>query len=371
MPKGDRSITHLEFDYAYRRWKHLPYPPMAVYAPRPDSEADRDLRSEAEKYIPPDDAGRELHQARLENFRAEVLCAGRTAQFYKDRQELRENAIVSCLQWKGQTPLAAARGFGGGTLLSSVKDEQFGSIGRKPQYDAIADVFDQLDLESENPAVALLLAGDEDAGQRVFLSHLTQSRLLSDCRPSMPGHPPMDQYDVTVLTQWVGQALGLDQASAVQSPVELADYIGNELRVQPLYFMLDGVQRLAGRIPVFVEEFWRPLRNRLREIHATRALPSRLVAFVTDYSGGQTAPDRFLCDWDAAPDYSQLLAIPPLMPFDAKDVISWLKRMQVQDQPPGRRAQIASAVVKSAAGQVEGRPLRVFEQLRSTTLFDE
>ena len=51
VPKGEKSITHLEFDCAFDRWKSLPYPPMAVFAPRQDSEADQRLKSEAEKFL--------------------------------------------------------------------------------------------------------------------------------------------------------------------------------------------------------------------------------------------------------------------------------------------------------------------------------
>jgi len=124
IPAGEKSITQVEFESALGRWSHLPYPPMAVFAPEHDSEADKELRDEASKYIPTGAHERTLHDQRLAAFRSEVLnAAGRTAQFYAHRQELRENAIVACLQWKGATPISAARVQSAGTGSGLTEDQ--------------------------------------------------------------------------------------------------------------------------------------------------------------------------------------------------------------------------------------------------------
>ena len=370
IPAGEKSITQLEFEWAFGRWRHLPYPPMAVFAPEHDSQADKELRDEASKFIPADQPARKLHDDRLAAFRAAVLNAGRTAQFYAHRQELRENAIVACLQWKGVTPLSAALGQSA-VSGSALTDERLGSLGRKLQLDAVAEIAGQFHAEADEPACAMLVHGDEDAGQRVFLAHLTQTRNLAKCRPAYPGHPPMDQYDVTVLTQWVARSLGLAAAADVGDIEKLAAAIAAELRNQPLYFMLDRVQRLAGDLTAFVTQFWRPLRDCLREIHCAQPLEHRLLAFVADYKGDLTDREKYFCESDAATlDYSVLLALPRLTAFRPRDVILWLNQLEVA-LPAAQRSQIASSVVRNAAGEDEGKPLRVYEQLRSINLHQD
>jgi hypothetical protein len=373
IPAGEKSITQLEFEWAFGRWRHLPYPPMAVFAPEHDSEADKELREEASKFIPSDPPARKLHDERLAGFRAQVLDAGRTAQFYAHRQELRENAIVACLQWKGETPLSAALGKSP-VIGSALTDEQLGSLGRKLQLDAVSEIAGQFNAEPDEPACAMLVHGDEDAGQRVFLAHLAQAKDLAKCRPAHPGNPPMDQYqyDVTVLCQWVARSLGLTGAAASDDVAKLADAIAAELRNQPLFFMLDRVQRLSGDLAAFVTQFWRPLRDRLRQIHAENPLENRLIAFVADYKGDLAGRESHTCEWDALTlDYSVLLALPRLGTLRPKDVILWLNQLEMVTLPAAQRSQIASSVVLNAAGEIEGKPLRVYEQLRSVNLHQD
>lgn len=370
VPKGEKSITHLEFDCAFDRWKSLPYPPMAVFAPRQDSEADQRLKSEAEKFVPVDPQERNLHAARLQAFRSEVLSSGRTAQFYRHEFELRENAIVACLQWKGRTPLAAA---GDNPQPSSaIPDNELGSLGRKLQFDAIDSVLALFNAEPDQPCAALLVCGDEDAGHRVFLQCLATSAALANCRPSKPGHPPLEHYDVGVLVQWVASALGIEGGSGVVEPPKLADLVAAELRTQPLYFMLDRVQGLAGGLPAFASEFWCPLRHQLAELHRRTPLPNRLIAVITDYeSGAMSAQLQMAEATDANLDFSRLVRLPRLADFNQQDVLLWLNKIGVPDLPAGRRKQIALSVLKNAAGDADAKPLRVYERLRSENLFQD
>lgn len=366
------SITHLEFQWAFRRWNRLAYPPMAVFAPKQGSDAETELRAEAGKYIPADSTERDLHAKRLESFRNEVLGAGRTAQFYANRQELRENAIVACLLWKGLTPLAAATGASGSTQGRHIDDELLGSLGRRPQLRALEDAVDAWYAEDE-PAMAVLVHGDEDAGQRVFLAHTARTKQLDSFRPSVPGHPPMDPYDPPVLTQWIARALGLTGASAeVTTPEQLADPVAAQLREQPLCCMLDRVQGYPGGLSGFITGFWQPFRRRLLAIHQERALASRLILFVADYTGDLAGSEGLVADYDANPlDCARAVALPRLENFTARDVTQWLNQVNTPDRPAGRRAQIAASVVKNAAGIAEGKPLRVYEQLRSIDTFQD
>jgi len=382
VPSDGKSITHIEFECAFERWKGLPYPPMAVFAPRHDSDADRCLRIEAEKLISQDPKERALHATRLEAFRSQVLGRGRTAQFYRDQGELRENAIVACLQWKGRTVLAAASDAyvapGPGTCKvgtggDSLPDYELGSLGRQDQLDAIKRVLARFNAEPDQSAVVLLVHGDEDAGHRTFLQCLARSPLLASSRPSKPGHPPMDQYDLSVLVLWIASALGVEAGSGLVEVSQLADSIGLELRRQPLYFILDRVEGLAGGLSAFATDFWCPLRDRLAELHRRAPFPHRLVAIVASYQPSEpelASTQVRMCDAaDATVDFSRLIRLPYLKDFDQEDVLLWLDSMSIKDEPPGRRKQLASSVLRNAAGDADPKPLRVHERLRGANLF--
>ena len=368
-PPG-KSYTHLEFDTARDLWAHLDYPPMSVFAPRLETEADKDLRAEAESYIPADPAGRELHAKRLDAFRSEVVQSGRTVRDYATLEELREWAIAGCRRLQGETPMREALHGRRPSASSGPTDADLGSLGRKPQFDALDDVIAQLNAEPDEPATALLVHGDEDAGQRVFLTHLAQSSRLSGFRPSKPGYPPVDPYDLPVLAQWVATALGVPDPMQVHDAPSLADTVASGLRSQPLYFLLDRAQRLSGDMVAFVTYLWQPLRARLIEIHKQKELPNRLLAVVADYKSTLTGREHVISGPDA-PDFSKLVALPRLADFTAADVLLWLNQMRVPDRPPGRRKQLAVSVLTNSAGAPDPKPLRAFERLRSENLFQD
>jgi hypothetical protein len=114
------------------------------------------------------------------------------------------------------------------------------------------------------------------------------------------------------------------------------------------------------------------LRERLRQIHAEQPLENRLIAFVADYKGDLDGREPYTCESDALTlDYSVLLALPRLTAFRPKDVILWLNQLEIVNLPAVQRSQIAASVVQNAAGEVEGKPLRVYEQLRSINLHQD
>jgi hypothetical protein len=368
-PSG-KSYTHLEFDCARELWAHLPYPPMSVFAAKLETDADNELRAEAAKFIPVDPAERELHGKKMDAFRSEALKAGRTVREYATLEELREWAIAGCRRLQGQTPLQEALYCQRPPTRHGPTDAELGSLGRKPQVDTLDDIMAQLNAEPDEPAAAILVHGDEDAGQRLFLAHLAQSGRFSGFHPAKPGYPPIDPYDIAVLAQWVGNALGVANPAQVHDARSLADALAVELRTQPLYFLLDRVQRLAGGIVAFVAQFWELLRARLIEIHKHTELPNRLLAVVADYKGDLSGREQVISD-PAAPNFSKLVALPRLTDFNAADVLRWLNEMNTPDRPPGRRKQLAASVLKNSAGAPDPKPLRAFERLRSENLFQD
>jgi hypothetical protein len=194
-PGSARSITHLEFGWAVERWGALPFPPVAVMMPRAASPADVRLREAARRILDERiDPGQ--HAESLAAFHAEAVGSWRTVVPFTDEHDLRENAIVTCFRWQGRTPEAAARGqvavAGPGPGDSQVTDELLGTLGRKPQLDAVRAAVAELADRAEVPALAMIVHGDEDAGHRAFLLHLTSTVLKgyirgaasAACRPA-------------------------------------------------------------------------------------------------------------------------------------------------------------------------------------------
>lgn len=371
-PDHDKSITHLEFEWALGKWGQTPFPPIAVFRPKPQSPADQELRTAAEPLIATGYAERPRHDALLQAFQGKVLGSWRTVREFTTLQDLREYTLTACLIWKGRTPQAAA--LGEVTLTSSgprLTDEQLGLLGREKQLDAARDILAEMAALQEVPAVCLLVSGSEDVGQRAFLAALLRTRAFKGARPSRPGRPPLDHYDTSVLIQWAAKMLGIAGGTEIKTPEELADRVAAELKLQPLWFALDQVSRLNGGIAVFRDAFWRPFHDRLKELRATQPIPYRLIAVVTEYSGDSTAWDAAVGgpEFDAEPaDFSRLLLLPTLAGFKRKDVLLWLEEIDV---PEDQRSRIATSVLQDDQGKPDGTPLRVFDRLQRESLWPE
>ena len=371
-PGHDKSITHLEFEWAFGKWGQTPFPPIAVFRPKPQSEADQELRTAAEPLIVNGYSQRPRHDELLQAFQGQVLGSWRTVREFTTLQDLREYTLTTCLIWKGRTLQAAAQGE---VALASpgprLTDEQLGLLGREKQLDAARDLLTELAALPEVPAVCLLVSGSEDAGQRAFLAALLRTRAFKGARPSKPGRPPLDHYDIPVLIQWAAKMLGIAGGAEIKTPEELADRVAAELKRQPLWFALDGVGRLSGGGMAFREAFWKPFHDRLKELRATQPIPHRLIAVVTESSGDSTAWGTAVGgpDFDEQPaDFSQLLLLPPLAGFKRRDVLLWLAEIDV---PEDRRVQIATSVLQDDQGKPDGTPLRVFDRLQRESLWPE
>jgi hypothetical protein len=64
-PGKDKSITHLEFEWALERWRGEPFPNMAVLKPKPGKKAERKLKALADLLLLKMQDERDLHAARL------------------------------------------------------------------------------------------------------------------------------------------------------------------------------------------------------------------------------------------------------------------------------------------------------------------
>ena len=381
-PGHQRSVTHLEFDWATERWRDKKFPPMAVMVPKAASDVETKLKAAASAILDDMLKAKKIDQAehtrQLGDFHAAVFGSGRTVTTFESVTDLLLNVLVNCLQWQGRTPMAAARREVTVEIRNSaapqVSDEQLGRLGRRKQFEAVADILAEIGDHSTEPAVALLVHGHEDYGHRPFLLRLIATTFKNHCPKSRVNRVPFARHDPSVLTPWIAGQLGLGAGGSMQSPEHLAERVAMELREQPLYFILDRVGDLPGGLTTFREAFWRPFQVKLRTLCADQPLDHRLIAVVTDYttvSAGATTAIRAWNDRTSSPDYSRLLVLPRLHPFTRIDLLNWLEEMNVIDRPAGRRKLLADRALKNDKGVEDPLPSRVFDRLRGETLWPE
>lgn len=370
IPPGyDKSVTYFEFDCARCRWKELPFPPIAVFVPKPQSPADKELRAAASDLLAKSkDLDPADHGALLEAFRTEV-SNWRYVREFEHVHQLRERALSFCLHLKGRTPQAAARGDVEVPVSDSqLTDEQLGLLGREDQLKAARRVLSSLEASQETPAVCLLVSGPEDAGHRAFVAALLKTKPFRAFRPAKLGRPGSPSYDTELVTQWIAKALGLPGSTDLEGPEELAERVIEELKRQPLCFALDQVNRFPGGVPAFRDSFWSPFYDKLKELREAQLVENQLVAVVTEHTGDFSGWDTAACEPDETDDLSKLLLLPLLSDFKKGDVLLWLDEIGV---PKDRRAQVAASVLQDTQGKPDPTPLRVFERLRGENLQPE
>lgn len=379
IPLGrDRSITHMEFDEAIKKWGKQKFPPMAVMMPRQGSAAEKKLRKAAQSILQTEGVDAMRHEKSLSEFHAAVTGSWRTVTRFKDKPELRELAIASCLIWKGRTPLAAARGEvapqGTPSTISQVTDEQLGRLGREPQLKTVKAALSRVSDHADVPAVAMVVHGDDDAGQRAFLQWLNSTALKNYFPKQRLARLPLEYSYPAVLASWIAQLLGVAGGSGVQTPEQLAERIVPELKRQPMYFVLDRITDLPGGVLAFRDAFWLPFYRKLHELRATQQFSPRLVAVVSDYSPDEAALKSATFDPDpkgGRPDYTKPLRIPRLEPFVRDNILDWFSEMDIPDEPAGRRSQLANRAMQNGKGEDDPAPMRVFERLRGEVLWPE
>ncbi len=377
-PGEERSITHIEFDQALWRWKRNKFPPMAVMTPAPGSLADKKLREAAQNILKDLKIDCKRHDENLSNFHSVVTGSWRRVTSYKDTSDLREFVIARCCEWKGGTPLAAARSeISVETLQNNdvqISDEQLGRLGRSRQFNAVKKTLARMADHASVPALAMMVYGDDDAGQRAFLSRMISTVLKKFYPRSRLTRLPVESGDPAVLSSWIAQSLGIDSRVHIRSPDNLAEQVAHELKQQPLYFILDRIADLVGGAVAFQEQFWLPFYRKLNALRAEQHFNHRLVAVLTEYSGDESRWKTVTCELDqenGTADYTKLLLIPMLETFERTDILEWLEELEVPDEPVGRRSQLANRAMQNSKGQDDPIPSRVFERLRGEVLWPE
>lgn len=378
--KAQKSITHMEFDWAREKWATQQEPPVAVFSPHPHKgTAAKELQEAADALLPKTKIGKKRHFARLSSFHDEVLNTWHLVRTFENQQNLLHHILVRCSLWRGLTLGAAARGKTRveekPQSVAVLSEAEFGLLGRKKQFDAVNVVVTDLVLQPTVPSCALLVSGNEDAGHQVFLQQLLQTSTLLRSRPTRLGRPPHDQYDVAVLISWVAKVLGLAGSGPVLTLQDLAQRIAAELKHQPLCFALDQIHRLSGGVLAFQQQFWLPLYDLLREARARFHNGHRLFAIVADYTDETEPWKNALCEptlADAPIDYQRLLLLPRLTNFSKTDVARWLMDVRgMKDDGSGRLGQVVENVLCNVRGEPDPTPSRVFRRLQDENLWPE
>ena len=382
IPPGyQQSITHLEFTWAVEKWSQANPPPVAILMPKSPSKAERKLKQNAESLIPASKAKKKKHASLLKAFHQEVRQPERwqlVTQF-TDEIDLCKRVIAKCVEWRLGRPMDAATGavevLARHAKSRRVTEEEWGLLGRTEHWVDFEKILNRVFLFPNVPAVAMLVHGNEDSGQRVFLRNMLTKKKLRSGRPVEIGRPQLEQYDLKALTQWVGESLGVaEKGKEIGSLEELAELIHHELQSQQISFILDQVFRLSGGLTTWYEKFWQPLYARLAELRqqSPQQNQHRLVAIVVDYED-QSAFDndksRQFSGTATADDYARLWLLPVLRHISAGDLADWFDELDVQDDATGRRAALASLAMKNVKGEIDGTPSRVIERLKQTSLW--
>jgi hypothetical protein len=378
-PHCTESITHQEFLWALEKWGASAHPLIAVFMPT--GKAEKELRRKAEalflkyhghKTLEEQTAARSQHAKQLSAFHDAVLNPRgqwRSVNYFNSLPDLRERAIVTCLIWRGDV-LAAAR-HGTAERSCTPTDAELGALGRVLQIAAAKIAVADIAVQSHVPGIALLVYGKEDDGQRELCSHLLTLKPFQRGLRAR-GRPAPERYDLSTFVSWCGQTLGVAPADRPVDTVEdLALHLRPALENRPVTLFVDHAERFPGGVVGFQSYFWKPLMDALRALWLEKASAHRLTVIVSEYTGRLDQWGRASRTHDCPGDPALLVRLPALTPFTDVEVLAWLEDLQVYEFAPDRRAGVMEIAMTSPSGERDGTPLRVFNRLKTLTLWPE
>jgi len=362
-PGYTRSITELEFRWAVERWPQR-VAPIFILLPEKGSEADRQLHDWAAPYIEhecPDDAARGRHDQAQQAFLKSVgdwAAGGRILTFYGNRRQLEGKALSTIQNWNMdllRQALAGRRRAAG-----DIPAEELGRLGREEQWRVLRDALEAFRERSGQRAIAFLVHGAENHGQREFAEFLCRCDEWDDCSPPLCGQPA-EAGSVPSLICWT--CCQLQQPLLGGATIDaLAEVLAARLDRGSLVVVQRTAGRDADRLATFQRDFWQPLLAALAG-RAPRA-PGRLHWFVIDHEalpGNPAAPIRSSALAAGDVDYGQLLALPPLGEISARQVRNWLRELKSSagiSLDEARRSEIAAR-----ATAADGNPPNVYDRL--------
>ncbi|WP_300451772.1 DUF4062 domain-containing protein [Accumulibacter sp.] len=363
-PDHTRSITELEFRWATKRWPQRDVP-IFILLPEKGSDADRQLREWALPYIEneyPDKESRDKATQAQQRFLQAVgdwASQGRMLTFYGNQQELTEKACFSIVNWNLlllEEALAGRK-----QAKGEIPAHELGRIGREDQRTALSKAFEAFGERPGERAVAFLVHGAENHGQREFAEFLHGWEEQWEEHDEVHLGQPTDADSTGSLIGWAcGQ---LQQPVLGAAAIEaLAEVLAARLAHRNVVFVLRTAGRQRHRLATFVSDFWQPLRLALAA--ASPGGKGRLYWFVIDHEPLADDPEPLVrragLDADDV-DYRHLLALPELAGITAQQLQRWLKELKSRagiTLDEERRREIASY-----ATQPDGEPSKVYNRL--------
>jgi hypothetical protein len=365
-PAQSKSVTHMEFEWAWQRWKDQKRRPMAVLMPWDGSPADLELKDRTEALLRGATADYQKdHPKRLADFRQQVTQNWKRITYFPTRERAAQKALIAYFDWKGNTPMRAATAHGvperGDGLLSN---SSLGGLGRHTQIDAFRREVSRLKLNATAPGAAFLLTGDELSGQGEFLAHLIRSDAIAG-RPARIVLLPSSEYPAEKLVDWASEQFGFAESDRAGTVEDLARKVADELQKQSLSLVLGSLEHLSGGVPAFQQQFWKPLYEELTSLKSRRPFKHRVLAISAAFEEVQEMWTGMLHKYNrhAPPaSYDCPILLPELGEIAADDVAQWLEENQVIVE---HRGSVVAQVMKGK----ESVPARsAFERLKRQNL---
>lgn len=371
LPASEKSITHLEWEFAVEHWS-TPVPPIFLFLPSLGEEADRELKRWADEVLqtehPNSEAERQASLNQQQSFLNQVRdwAKNRLINYYKSAQDLREKGIASLHHWNRDLWKQAAQGRAGSR--APISEAELGMIGRDQQLRTLERILLQLRRQQRELAAAFVVHGAENHGQRHFAHVLAGWEQWQDDDQLFPPSRPDRPEDPRHLARWLCELLG--------RPVPLADAmdilvatLADRLRAGHVVVVLQSLGDSPDRWLQFTTGFWQPLRQRLGQV--VRQHPrGRFVLFVVDQ---QPCPSDQEAIFSALPsplpeadlelDTAQLLPLPELRPLCQADVEAWLRKKK----PRLNGVQVNHETIMQLSRAVtlaDGVPVSVYERLQ-------
>lgn len=364
-PGFTKSITELEFLWAVDRWKQA-VPPIFILLPEKNSEADDQLKNWAKPLLEkefPDEASRAAAQADQQAFLSLVIqwaaADGRILVYYRNHTQLIGKAL-SCIQnWNRDLLLKALQGRR--TAVGEIPADELGRIGRESQLQVLVKAMDVFFDRDQERAVAFLVHGPENYGQREFsyFLHSWEDWESANTQVFCGQAPEPDNIDALIC--W---ACGQLQEPTPGTPTveALANTLAARLARKSVVFIVRSLGHRSERLTAFLDQLWKPLVDKLAAYPVNGR--GRLYWFVIDHAkltdGGIHGIWRDALD-AANVDYHKLLPLPALGEIRSSDIRRWLKELnqgKVISVDDVLREDIAQRVTKD-----DGIPPNVYNRL--------
>jgi Domain of unknown function (DUF4062)/inactive STAND len=357
IPKGyDCSITEIECDHAFKKWRHPQHKPVFLFVPEAGTLAAEELEKRAEALLLedfPDEQQRQTMRDRQCKLRESLT--GKFAGSFTDSANLTLRVVTTISNWNLTIYKNASQNVSG--ALSDIPLASLGAIGRERQLELLEEEILAF-KEKSSPGLCVLVHGPEDAGQRAFLAFLGEWDVLEIDTQPIRITPPHDRFDGTSLRNAALAALTENKAPPEAAVERLADAVSSRCEHGNLLMVTGRLERLAGGVEAFCREFWTPLLKALGA--ADRQKPRRqfflVAALAEPLRDPLPAAAQNAGPGDEAVPASVII-LPELGAISKQHVADWLKQFDLDIR---QRRELAEDAV--AIGE---RPAAVFARLNA------